>query len=135
MTWEIGFRDKIPVEKGRKPSQPLTGLFISFFANLLNLLLAFFIMLASVANVPFFSKLGGISASIAVVIEGMFTGLLANRIGGVALNSHWWIFFLITLPAMLTCTVAYILGTKDVKFTGLFKFQYPESDREPKKKK
>ena len=135
MTWEIGFRDKIPIEKGRKPYRPLTGFLISLFANIPNFILAVFIMIASLANVPVFSKIGGICVSIAVIIEGMFTGLLANRINDIPLNSYWFMFFLITLPSMLVCGVAYILGVKDKKFTGLFKFQYPASDREPKQKK
>lgn len=134
MTWDVGFRDKIPVEKGRKEYKPFTGFFISLCANIPNLLLAVFIMLASLTNVSFLSKIGGVCASIAVVIEGMFTGLLANHVGDVPLNSLWWVYFLITIPSMIVCTVAYILGVKDKKFTGLFKFQYPESDREPKRK-
>lgn len=135
MTWEIGFRDKIPVEKGRKPYRPLTGFLISLFANVPNFILALFIMIASLANVPVFSKIGGVCVSIAVIIEGMFTGLLANRVNDIPLNSYWWMFFLITIPSMLVCGVAYVFGVKDKKFTGLFKFQYPASDREPKQKK
>lgn len=135
MTWEIGFRDKIPVEKGRKPYRPLTGFFISLIANIPNFVLALFIMIASLADVPAFSRIGGVCASIAVVIEGMYTGFLANRVNDVALNSYWWMFFLITIPSLIVCTIAYLLGVKDKKFTGLFKFQYPESDREPKPKK
>ena len=135
MTWEIGFKDKIPIEKGRKPNRPFTGLWISILANSLNFILAIFIMIASLSDVPFFSKVGGFCASAAVILEGMFTGLLANRVGDVPLNSHWWMFFLITIPSMIVCTVAYFFGTKDIKFTGLFKFQYPNSDREPKQKR
>ena len=131
MTWEIGFRDKIPVEKGRLERKPLTGLWISLSANSLNLLFAILIMLASLFDLSFFSTIGGIAASAAVLLEGMYTGLLANQVGGVALNSYWWMYFLITIPSMVTCTVAYILGLHDKKFTGLFKFQYPASDREP----
>ncbi|MBQ3639661.1 MAG: hypothetical protein II955_03990 [Clostridia bacterium] len=135
MTWDLGFRDKISVEKGRKPFRPFTGFFISLIANIPNFILALFIMLASLADVSAFSKIGGVCGSIAVVIEGMYTGLLANRVNDVPLNSLWWMFFLIILPALIVSTVAYILGVKDKKFTGLFKFQYPESDREPKRKK
>lgn len=135
MTWEIGFHDKIPVEKGRKPYRPLTGFLISLFANIPNFILALFIMIASFVNISVLNNIGGVCASIAVVIEGMFTGLLVNRVNGVPLNSYWWMFFLITLPSMLVCGVAYILGVKDKKFTGLFKFQYPASDRDPKQKK
>ncbi len=134
MTWEIGFRDKIPVEKGRMQRKPLTGLWISLCANALNLLLALFIMLANLFHVSFFSTLGGFSASAAVLLEGMYTGLLANQINGISLNSMWWMYLLITIPSMITCTVAYLLGLQDKKFTGLFKFQYPASDREPRQK-
>lgn len=135
MTWEIGFRDKIPVEKGRMERKPLTGLWISLCANALNILLALLIMLASLFNVSFFSTVGGISASVAVLLEGMFTGLLANQINGTPLNSQWWMYFLIVLPSLVTCTVAYILGLRDKKFTGLFKYQYPASDRDPVRRK
>lgn len=133
MTWEIGFKDKVSVESGRKKRVPLTGLWISLCANIPNLLFALFITLASLFNVGFFSNLGAFATSAAVILEGMYSGLLANSVGGVALNSHWWIWFLITIPAMLTCTVAYLLGLKDIKFTSLFNVVYPESDREPKK--
>lgn len=133
MTWEIGFKDKVSVESGRKKRVPLTGLWISLCANIPNLLFALFITLASLFNVGFLSNLGAFATSAAVILEGMYSGLLANSVGGAALNSYWWIWFLITIPAMLTCTVAYLLGLKDIKFTSLFNVVYPESDREPKK--
>lgn len=135
MTWEIGFNDKIPIEKGRKPYRRFTGLWISLLANSLNFLLAFFIMLASLTNFEWLGKVGGVCASIAVLVEGMYTGVLANHVAeNTPLNSLWWVYFLLPIPAMLVSTVAYILGTKDKKFTGLFKFRYPESDRDPKEK-
>ena len=135
MTWEIGFRDKIPVEKGRKPYKPLTGLWISLLANSINFLLGISIMLGSLTDLSAFGKIGGVCASIAVLVEGMYTGVLANHVApDTPLNSFWWVYLLLPIPAMLTCLVAYILGVKDKKFTGLFKFQYPESDRDPKGK-
>ena len=134
MTWEIGFRDKNAIDGGRKPYKPLTGLWISLLANTVNFMLGIFIMLGSLTSVEVFGKIGGVCASIAVVIEGMYTGVLANRVAPeTPLNSFWWVYLLLPVPALLTCTVAYILGTKDKKFTGLFKFRYPESDRDPKK--
>ncbi len=135
MTWEIGFRDKIAVDNGRKPSKPLTGLWISLLANSVNFLFGIFIMLASLTNVSVFGKIGGVCASAALLLEGMYTGVLANHVAAdTPLNSFWWIYLLLPIPAMVTCLVAYILGTKDKKFTGLFKFRYPESDRDPKEK-
>ena len=135
MTWEIGFRDKVSVETGRKKRNPFTGALISLCANSINFILAIFIMLASLLDVAVLSNIGGVCASIAVFIEGMYTGLLANHVGGTALNSYWFVYFLLPIPAMVTCGIAYQLGVHDIKFTSLFDQVYPESDREPSKKR
>ena len=136
MTWELGFSDRSAVVAGRKPKKAFTGVWLSFFANTVNWLLAIFILLGNVFNnIGFFSKLGGFSASAALFLEGMFTGLLANHVAGNALNSYWFVYFLLPIPSMLVCGLSYRLGLADIKFTGLFNVVYPESDREPKKKK
>lgn len=133
MTWEIGFRDKVSVETGKKKRNPFTGALISLCANSINFLLAIFIALASVFNVEVLSNIGGVCATAAVLLEGMYTGLLANHVGGAALNSYSFVYFLLPIPAILTCGVAYQLGLHDIKFTSLFDHVYPESDREPTK--
>lgn len=136
MTWELGFSDRAAAEAGRKPRRPLTGVLLSVFANSINWLLAILIMLGNLAaDVPFFSTAGGIAATAAHIVEGMYTGLLANHVGGAPLNSYWFVYFLLPLPAIAVCGVAYLFGLKDLKFTGLFNAQYPESDREPKRKR
>lgn len=137
MTWELGFADRAAVEAGRKPKKPFTGVLLSLFANSVNWLLAICILLGHLpaANGGFLSSLGGFAGGAAQVLEGMYTGLLANRVGGVQLNSVWWIYFLLPIPAIAVCGVSYLLGLKDIKFTGLFNAQYPESDREPKRKR
>ena len=135
MTWEIGYRDKVSVENGRKPKNLFTGSLISLCANSLNFLLAIFIMLANLLPDSVFSSIGGVCATIAVMIEGMYTGLLANDLFGVALNSYWVVYFLIPLPSILVCGLAYYLGIRDIKFTSIFDPVYPESDRETSKKK
>ena len=136
MTWEIGFNDRIPVEHGKMKRNVCKGMLISLCANGINFILALFVMLGYlITEVPFFQSMGGVCGSIAVVIEGMYTGVLANHVGGAALNSYWFMYFLIPLPAILTCGLSYYLGLKDIKFTGLFNHVYPESDREPKRKK
>lgn len=135
MTWELGFKDRAGVTSGSKKKQPLTGLYISLFANIPNFVFAVFIMLAQMLDVGFISAIGGFCATAAVLLEGMYTGLLTNTFMGAALHSYWWMFFIIILPALITCTVAYLFGLNDRKFTGLFNVQYPESDRDPKQKK
>ncbi len=136
MTWELGFADRAAVEAGRKPKKPFTGVLLSVAANLINWLLAIFIMLGNLlCDVSFFSGLGGFAGTAVHILEGMYTGLLANHVGGNPLNSYWFVYFLLPLPAILISGISYLLGLKDIKFTGLFNVQYPESDREPKRKK
>ena len=134
--WDIGFKDKISVEQGKKEKNPFRGALISFGANAVNYLLAIFVMLrAWLPNSSFFTSVGDVCQAISVFFNGMYAGLLANPVGGSPLNTYWFIFFLTPIPAILICGVAYYFGLHDVKHTGFFhKNQFPESDREPKRK-
>ena len=134
MTWEIGFGDRVSVLHGTRRNMPYKGALISLCANGINILFAVFIMLGNLIQVEFFGSIGGICKGAAVVLEGMYTGVLSNVVGGVRLNACWYMYFIIILPAILTCGIAYYLGVKDIKFTSLFNHQYPESDRDPKNK-
>ena len=134
MTWEFGFKDKISVDLGKKERVPLTGFLISLCANVPNFIFALLMALATWFDQPFLSSLGGFASGAALFLEGMYTGLLSNHAWGNPLNSYWWMWFLVTVPAMATCGLAYYLGLRDIKFTSLFNVVYPESDREPKKK-
>ncbi len=135
MTWELGFKDKAAVDNGRKKREPLMGLWISLCANAVNFFFAIFVMVANFVNVEALNNFGAFCSTAALLLEGMFTGLLANEVAGVTLNSLWWIYFLLPIPALITCAVSYYFGLRDIKFTSLFDVQYPESDREPKRKK
>ena len=134
--WDIGFKDKISVEQGKKSNAPLRGALISLCANAINYLFAVFIFLRAILpNVEFFDSVGSVAQAIAIFAQGMYTGILVNQIGGAPLNAYWISYFIIPLPAILVCGVAYYFGLHDVKHTGFFhKNQYPESDREPKRK-
>ena len=92
-------------------------------------------MLGNLFPETVFGNIGGVSGAAALLLEGMYTGLLANHVFGAALNSYWFMYFLLPIPAILICFAAYNLGLHDVKFTSLFRTPYPESDRDPKKKK
>lgn len=135
MTWELGFKDRVAVSHGLKRNIPYKGALISLCANSINLIFALFIMLATLIPVEFLGNIGAFCKGAAVVLEGMYSGLLSNTVGGVALHSYWFMYFIIPLPAILICGLAYFLGLKDIKFTNLFNQPYPESDREPKQKK
>ncbi len=122
MTWEIGFRDKVSVETGRKKSSPFTGALISLCANSINFLLAIFITLAIALPKSFVSTIGGICVAVSSLIQGMYTGLLVNHVGGSPLNSYWFVYFLLPIPAIVTCGIAYQMGLHDFKLTAMLGF-------------
>ncbi len=123
MTWELGFRDKVAVETGRKKYQPFTGALISLCANSINFLLGIFIVLANLLPKSVISDIGGVCGAIASLLEGMFTGLLANRVNGVPLNACWngVLFLLIPIPAIVTCAIAYQMGIHDKAIFHIFR--------------
>lgn len=135
MTWEIGFKERTLVGAGRMSHRPYRGLLISLCANIPNFLLAIFVMLAQLFPKTVFSSIGGICAPAALLLQGMYMGVLSHPVAGAALNSYWITYFLIPIPAILTCGLSYYMGLRDLKLTPIGNHVYPESDREPKKKK
>ena len=129
--WEIGYRDKISVDLGKKKRGAWTGALISLCANAINFIFAIFIMLGTLIQNEFFGSIGAVCKFFAVFLEGMYTGVLANTVGGVALNNYVIVWFLVPIPAILISAIAYYLGLHDVKGSSVFnKQQYPASDRE-----
>ena len=124
LTWEIGAKDRISVDVGKKPYRPHLGLLLSFLANVPNLILAVLYFVASafsLSEMMFFVSL------IATLLQGMFFGTMITLklpvgAGGayVALNTLWPTFFIIIIPALLTCWLAYYLGHKNFKISSLF---------------
>lgn len=135
MTWEIGYRDRVAVEQGSKRNNRFRGALISLCANIPNFIFAIFITLAILMDVPAISSIGGVCSFLALFLEGMYTGLLANHVAGAALNSYWFVYFLLPLPAILVSGLAYNLGLSDIKFTSLFDPITPESDRDPNERR
>ena len=116
MMWELGAKDAGCIKRGEAGATRLTGLYMALIASIPNFLLAIFISLGTfLSNIPFFGNLGAGSATVALLVEGMYTGLLAIDVGGVPLNSMWFMWFLIILPLLATATVAYYAGTKEFK--------------------
>ncbi len=126
--WEVGTKDKFGIEYGKFEAQPLTGLYIGFIANIPNFILAVFITLGlCFGDGGILSTIGGLCSSIAIFIEGMYSGILSVHVGEVPLNSFWYPYFLITIPAIATSTLAYIAGIKGINFA---KFMIPENPEE-----
>ncbi len=138
LTWEIGAKDRISVDVGKKPYRPHLGLLLSFLANIPNLIFAALYFIASVFNL---GELMFFVSLIATLLQGMYFGTMITLklpfgAGGtyVALNTLWPTFFIIIIPALLTCWLAYYLGHKNFKISSLF---VPEKKNEdaPKIKK
>lgn len=133
--WEVGSKDKIGIEYGKIKLQPLTGLYIGLIAAIPNFLLAILAMLGMlIADGGVFSTIGAIGSSGALFIEGMYTGLLSVNVGGTPLNTLWFMYFLIPLPAIGISALAYYLGCKGVHFTKILIAENPE-DAEVKRQK
>ena len=124
---KTGSGDRLSIQYGKIPFRPYLGLVLSLIANSFNLLLAILITVGQLAEI---GELESISRLIALLIQGMYQGVLATvSVGGVTLNGIWWSYFVITLPAMLVATLGYIAGAKDFHITKMGIPDLPESDR------
>lgn len=134
--WEVGSKDKFGIEYGKFEAKPLTGLYIGLLANSLNLLLAVIFTLGlSFGDGDALSAVSGLCGCIAMFIEGMYTGLLSIHVGGAPLNSYWYPYFLITIPAIVTSAFAYYSGIKGIHFTKIMVPETPEEAEIRREKK
>ena len=127
-TWEIGAKDRISVDIGKKEYKPHTGLGISALANIPNFIIAitFFFVLIVFPQSEIAANVRTIASLFNMLFEGMYLGVLTTiKVGERTLLTFWWMYFLITVPAMLTSWLAYYLGHKNKKFTTLFDYQAP----------
>ena len=118
--WEVGAKDGISAE-ARGTSRGLwRGFVIGLCANAVNLLLAFLILPGAFA--PMKSALRGVGAAFSVaalLLEGMYIAILSLPLGGIPLNQYAWVYFAITVPAILVCGVAYIIGSYNLHATNI----------------
>jgi len=115
--WEIGAKDGISAS-ARGTSRGLwRGFALGAIANILNLLLAIIITVTSVGGVA--GGLGQAATAIALMLQGMYFGLLSVPIGGVVLSELFISYFLITVPAILICGLAYIIGSYNLHATNI----------------
>ena len=134
---KVGCLDKNSVDLGRQPFLRFTGTLVSLLANSLNLILAVIITVVAFASEEVTA--GGVPRAIALLLQGMYQGLLAViQVGGTAeapmyLNDCWWVYFLITIPALLISTVGYIAGVKGWRLTGFSPADLPAADRPTRK--
>ncbi len=119
--WEVGAKDGISAEAHKTSRGLWRGFVIGVGANSINLLLALLILPGAFA--PIGSAIDGMSAVfsvIALLLEGMYIGILSLPLGGLALNQYAWVYFAITVPAIAVSGIAYILGSYNLHATNIF---------------
>lgn len=117
--WELGAKDGISAV-ARKTSRKLwRGAVISLCANVLNILLAILILPGAIAPGTKAQGFSSVVSVIALMIEGMYTGILAQPFRGLSLNQYAWVYFAIIVPAVLVSAGAYILGSYDLHLTNI----------------
>jgi len=123
MTWEIGAKDKITVDVGKKEYRPFTGLWMALIANIPNFIIAIMHTIAfpMMATAQWAGNLGAVSRFASVIIQGMYLGLTSTvQIAGTQMNQLWWTYFVIITPALVTSWLAYYLGHKNFRFFARF---------------
>jgi hypothetical protein len=134
--WELGSKHQIPVQYGHRKYQPLLGLYISLLANSINILMAVFFTIGSLfPNVTFLHNLGVLGGNIGIATQAMYAEILTIKVGAAAapLNTLWFMYFALPIPALATCAVGYYFGLKHIKFTKFFDAK-PTGDEEKKDK-
>ena len=139
LTWEIGAKDRIAVDTGRKPYRPHLGLLLSFLANIPNLIIALLSFVGAVAGLEDMTFLVNLIGSL---LQGMYFGAILTiklplGVNGtfVSLNTLWPTFFVIIIPALLTCWLAYYLGHQNFKISSLFIPAKKNNEQKPNIKK
>ena len=119
LVWEIGAKDKIAVDVGKKQYKMMTGLWMSLIANIPNILLAIiFAVCQPFASSAGVAKFSGVISFIANILQGMYFGMISSITfpSGRLMSQMWWAYFIIIIPALLTSFLAYFLGHKDFRF-------------------
>lgn len=118
--WEVGAKDGISALARKEPRRLWRGLVISLCANVINLVLAFLILPgAFLQNGVAMKGVSSAASVVALLLEGMYMGVLAVPFRGVPLNNYAWVYFAIIVPAILVSAGAYVLGQYNLHFTNI----------------
>ncbi len=119
MTWEIGAKDKISVDVGKKDYRPMTGLYMAMFANIPNLIIAILFSVAYpfMATKTWAGTLAAVTNFASLLLQGMYRGITSVvYVSGKPMYNIWWTYYLIIIPSLVTSWLAYYLGHKNFRF-------------------
>ena len=132
MTWEIGAKDRISVDTGRKPYRPHTGLLISLIANIPNLLVAliYSVLYPIMGTYKWAGTINATMNLISALTEGMYRGILSViKVGDTQILKFWWSYFIIVIPALITVWIAYFAGFKNFRILAGFFNNKPQQGK------
>ena len=125
MTWEIGAKDRISVDVGKKPYRPHTGLLLSAIANIPNMILAVVYLIGApfMQSQKWAGTMNGALVVVSLFMEGMYYGVIytvTSPAEGAPMRPAWFMYFLIIIPAMLTAWIAYYAGFKNFRLVAKY---------------
>ncbi len=128
LVYELGQKEGIRIEAGRRKYKPLTGLWLSLSANALNILLGILTFIGKLVydanGAEWAGQLYGTSNTIAKFIQGMYVAILREFFMDASYAN-----LLTPIPGIIVCTVGYILGVKFCHGMGPKKEKKKKDDR------
>ena len=111
LVYELGQKDGIRIESGKRKYNPLRGFWLALAANSLNILLGILSFVGmtvyNASAAKWAGEMYGIANTIAKFIQGMYVGILKTFLMDVSFAN-----LLTPIPGIIVCTVGYILGVK-----------------------
>lgn len=123
MLWEVGAKDRISVDVGKKPYRPHTGVLIALVANIPNFLVALLYAIGApfMATYKWAGSMNAVLMTTSALSEGMYRGLLSViMISGSEMYKFWWSYFLIIIPSLVTAWIAYFAGFKNFRLVASY---------------
>ena len=116
--WELGYKDCYAFKRGESGLSRLEGLYMGLAANAINFIVALLILIGWFSTNGVLDAIAGGATVVALLTEGMYIGILSTTVGGTALNAIGYIYFVITVPMIITSSLAYLAGSHDFKLFG-----------------
>ena len=110
LVYELGQKDGIRIEAGKREYKPLTGLWLALAANTLNILLGILVFVGGTVFDANGSAVAGQIHDVARVIA-VFTQGMYNAAFNPIIDQNY-VYLLTPIPGLIVCALAYILGVK-----------------------
>ncbi len=117
MFWEIGGKDRIQEDSGRRQKTPVRGLIVSLIAYLPMILMAILLLI----TYPY-GQTNGVAATTYMIVNMLTRFLHAMYLGLATLYSpeNPIVWLLVCLPMPVVAQVGYMLGNRNFRILGLF---------------